>query len=123
MFSRGIERGARRKRVGPGVRSLAVRLNEAYDPSRLDQQLGEQARSVHQRATWLQFDARSDVLRLTTLYDRYGDDFVQVAGSTAEFAARYSPELKQALASGATPRIEWLPYDWKLNSLDNKQSR
>jgi hypothetical protein len=63
------------------------------------------------------------VLRLTKLYDWYGNDFVQVAGSTAEFTARYSPELKQALESGSLPPIEWLPYDWKLNSLANKQSR
>jgi uncharacterized membrane protein YdjX (TVP38/TMEM64 family) len=97
--------------------------NEAYDPSRLEQQLGEQARYVHQHATWFAFDARSNVVRLTKLYNWYGDDFVQVAGSTTEFAARYSPELKQALASGSSPPIEWLPYDWKLNSLAHKQSR
>ena len=97
--------------------------NEAYDSSRLEQQLGEQARFVHQHATWFQFDPRSKALRLTKLYDWYGDDFVQVAGSTAEFSARYSPELKQALESGPPPPIEWLPYDWKLNSLAHKQSR
>ncbi len=97
--------------------------NDAYDASRLDQQLGEQAQYVHQHATWFQFEARSNVLRLTELYNWYGDDFVQVAGSTAEFAARYSPKLKQALESGSPPPIEWLPYDWKLNSLANKQSR
>lgn len=97
--------------------------NEAYDPTRLEQQLGEQARYVHQHATWFQFDARSNVVRLTELYDWYGGDFVQVAGSTTEFAARYSPELKQALEGGSSPPVEWLPYDWKLNSLANKQSR
>ncbi len=96
--------------------------NEAYDASRLEQQLGEQARYVHQHPTWFEFDARSNVVRLTKLYDWYGDDFVQVAGSTTEFAARYSPELKHALEGGSPP-IEWLPYDWKLNSLANKQSR
>ena len=97
--------------------------NEAYDPSRLQQQLGEQARYVHQHPTWFDFDARSNVVRLTKIYNWYGDDFVQVAGSTTEFAARYSPELKHALASGSSPPIEWLHYDWKLNSLANKQSR
>jgi uncharacterized membrane protein YdjX (TVP38/TMEM64 family) len=96
---------------------------EAYDASRLERQLGEQAQYVHRHATWFQFDARSNVLRLTKLYDWYGNDFVQVAGSTAEFTAGYSPELKQALESGSLPPIEWLPYDWKLNSLANKQSR
>lgn len=97
--------------------------NEAYEPSRLDQQLGEQARYVHKHATWFQLDGRSNVLRLTKLYNWYGDDFDQVAGGTRPFAAIYSPELKQALERGPTPRIEWLPYDWKLNSLANIQSR
>lgn len=97
--------------------------NEAYDPSRLDQQLNEQAQYVHKHATWFQFDARSNVLRLTKLYNWYGDDFAQVTGGMRQFAALYSPELKQALERGATPRVEWLPYDWQLNSLDNKQSR
>jgi uncharacterized membrane protein YdjX (TVP38/TMEM64 family) len=97
--------------------------NETYGPARLDQQLSEQTQYVHQHATWFSYDARSNVLRLTKLYDWYGDDFVQVAGSTVEFAARYSPELKQALENGVRPKIEWLPYDWKLNDLRNKQAR
>ena len=97
--------------------------NEAYDPSRLDRQLDAQARYVHRHATWFQFDARSNVLRLTALYNWYGGDFEQVAGGTLQFAARYSPELRQALDSGATPRIEWRPYDWTLNSVDNQQPR
>jgi hypothetical protein len=78
---------------------------------------------VHRHGTWFQFDSRSSVLRLTRLYDWYGDDFVQVAGSTAAFAARYSPELKHALEGDVPPKIEWLPYDWKLNDLPNKQGR
>jgi len=97
--------------------------NEAYDASRLEQQLSEQARYVHQHATWFEFDARSNVVRLTKFYNWYGGDFVQVAGGPTEFAARYSPELKQALASGPSPAVEWLPYDWKLNNLANKQPR
>jgi hypothetical protein len=97
--------------------------NEAYDPSCLDEQLAAQSEYVHRHATWFHFDSRSNVLRLTRLYDWYGDDFVQVAGSTAAFAARYSPELKQALEGDVPPKIEWLPYDWKLNDLPNKQAR
>ena len=97
--------------------------NEAYDPSRLDPQLDEQTRYVHQQGTWFQFDARANVLRLTKLYNWYGGDFEQVAGSVAEFVARYAPELKQALESGSSPSIKWLSYDWTLNGLANKQPR
>lgn len=61
--------------------------SEVYGASRLDLQLGEQTQYVHQHATWRQLDARSNVLRLTTLHDWYGNDFVQVASSTAKFGA------------------------------------
>jgi len=97
--------------------------NEAYIPSRLSQQLNEQSEYVHHQATWFQFDAQSNLLHLTKLYDWYGDDFAQVAGRAATFAARYSPELQQALERGSSPTVEWLPYDWKLNSLKHKQAR
>jgi hypothetical protein len=53
------------------------------------------------------------------LYLWYGGDFRQVAGSVLDFAARYSPELKRASDEGRKPRIEWLPYDWSLNSKEN----
>jgi hypothetical protein len=97
--------------------------NEAFAAARLDNQLDEQTRYVHRHATWFQLDAQSKSLRLTKLYDWYGNDFEQDAGSVRQFAARYSPELKQALDSDAAPRVKWLPYDWKLNSVQNKQPR
>jgi hypothetical protein len=53
------------------------------------------------------------------LYDWYGGDFRQVAGSVLNFAARYSAGLKEALDTGHKPRIEWLEYDWSLNSKEN----
>lgn len=97
--------------------------NEAYDAARLDLQLAKQVEYVHRHETWFQFDSQTAVVRLTKLYNWYGDDFQQVAGSVLKFAARHSPELKASLAGGSEPRIEWLPYDWKLNSVENKQPR
>jgi len=97
--------------------------SEAYDAARLDEQLASQTEYVHRHETWFRFDAPSAVVHLTQLYNWYGDDFRQVAGSVLKFAARYSPELKASLAGGPEPRIQWLPYDWKLNSVHNKQSR
>ena len=97
--------------------------NEAYEAKRLDEQLAEQTEYVHAHSTWFQFDADANVVRLTKLYNWYGGDFEQVAGDVLQFAARYSPELKQALANDALPRIEWLPYDWKLNSVEIKRRR
>ncbi|WP_404309481.1 DUF547 domain-containing protein [Neorhodopirellula lusitana] len=96
---------------------------EAYVADRMEEQLQSQTEYVHQHKTWFTFDGSSSQLQLTKLYSWYGGDFEQVAGSVTQFAARYSAELKQALENGTTPQPNWLPYDWKLNSVENKQPR
>ena len=96
---------------------------QAFAADRLDEQLDEQTRYVHEHATWLRFDPQADTVYLTELYSWYGGDFEQVAGSVVEYAARYSPELRRALDAGREPADRWLPYDWSLNDVANRQPR
>jgi len=95
--------------------------NEAYRADRIEEQLDDQSRYVHTHDRWFEFDAQKGLVRLTKLYDWYGEDFKQVAGSVLDFAARYSPELKKMIDGGTKPRIEWLGYDWKLNDKTNRR--
>ncbi len=97
--------------------------NEAYVANRIDEQLQAQTEYVHQHKTWFKFDPSSNQLSLTKLYNWYGGDFEQVAGSVSQFAANYSTKLKLAVENGTAPQPDWLNYDWKLNSLKNKQPR
>ena len=100
--------------------------NEAYAADRLDQQLEEQAQYVHDHKTWFQFTAGEEpTVKLTKLYEWYDGDFKQVAGSELKYAAQYSDDLKALLADedNDPPKQEWLEYDWKLNSIENKQDR
>ncbi|QDV82186.1 DUF547 domain-containing protein [Stieleria magnilauensis] len=97
--------------------------NEAYNATRVNDQLQDQTEYVHEHSTWFAFDPDSGKLQLTKLYSWYGGDFEQAAGSVSTFAARYSPALKQAIESGVASSPSWLPYDWNLNSLKNKQRR
>lgn len=90
--------------------------NEAYVGKRLEAQLEDQARYVHTHPTWFEFDSRTGLVRLTKLYDWYAEDFERVAGSILKFVARYAPEVRSALASGQTLRVEFLDYDWSLNA-------
>ncbi len=93
---------------------------EAYAPSRIKEQLADQARKVHANGSrWFQLAPESGVLRLTLLYDWYGGDFEQAAKSVLDYAARYSPELASLLRSGKHPAVEWLEYDWSLNTQEN----
>lgn len=93
--------------------------NEAYRADRIDEQLEGQARYVHGHDRWLKLSPDGSVLQLTRLYLWYGGDFRQVAGSVPNFVGRYSPELKRSQDAGTAPKIEWLPYDWALNSKQN----
>ena len=107
--------------------------DQAYEASKLDQQLQAQAVYVHTHpqamireasgtihTRWFRFDPGANVAYLTKLYDWYGGDFRQVAGSVLKFAARYSPPLRAAMKRGSKPSVEWVPYDWRLNSVANR---
>lgn len=93
--------------------------SEAYMAERLEEQLAAQTQYVHSHDRWFRFDEASGVLHLTSLYKWYGGDFKQVAGSVLKFAAAYSPALRKAIDANREPRIEWLEYDWSLNSKEN----
>ena len=94
--------------------------NEAYAADRLEAQLDRQSRYVHSHARWLRFDPQhSHVVHLTRLYNWYGGDFEQTAGSVLNFAARYAPALNHVLDNGGQPQVRWLDYDWSLNSREN----
>jgi len=89
---------------------------EAYTAARLEEQLEDQTRHVHTHDEWLRFDAKANVLHLTPLYKWYGGDFEKHEAPILEYIARYVPAVKAKLAAGDPPKIEWLDYDWSLNS-------
>lgn len=93
---------------------------EAYTGAKIEEQLADQARYVHAHDRWFRFDSVTGVLRLTKLYDWYGDDFKQIGGSALAYAAKYSKELQTALDAKKSPQLEWLDYDWRLNIRENK---
>ncbi len=96
--------------------------DEPFLASRIDEQLDEQMRYTHSHDRWLRFDAESNTVWLTKLYDWYGGDFEQVSGTALAFAADHAPALKQAIDSGKTPQVKWLDYSWKLNDQKNRES-
>lgn len=98
-------------------------LNEVYTGDRLEEQLSRQTAYVHQHGTWFQFDGANAETKLTQLYNWYGGDFEQTAGSVPAFVSQHAPDLKQAMATNGSPAITWLPYDWKLNDVANRQPR
>ena len=76
---------------------------------------------MHAHDRWFRYHRGDRTVQLTKLYDWYGADFKQVAGSVLDFAARYSPSLKETIDKGSPPKIKWLDYDWTLNDRKNKR--
>lgn len=93
---------------------------ETFDAGRLDEQLNAQMSYTHSHDRWLRYDAASNTVWLTKLYDWYGGDFEQVSGTALAFAAEYAPALKRAIEGGKTPQIKWLEYSWVLNDQKNR---
>ena len=88
---------------------------EAYTAAKLEAQLEAQTSYVHTHERWLRHDRDTGVLHLTSLYDWYGNDFEQSAGSVLDFVARYVPSVKAAMDAKRPLKIKWLDYDWSLN--------
>jgi hypothetical protein len=97
--------------------------NEAFTGLKLERQLAGQAEFVHSHKTWFEYSEHEGLLRLTQLYNWYGDDFVKVAGAVEKHAGTYAPRLRRDLESGKRPAIKWLDYDWTLNDKANKSPR
>ncbi len=88
---------------------------EAYNGEAIESQLEHQAADTHRSERWFRYEETEGLVWLTQVYSWYAEDFEQIHGSALASAARYSPQLRQALAEGRALRIRWLPYDWSLN--------
>lgn len=93
---------------------------EAYEPATLNAQLHSQAEIVNNNPRWVRFSADGKTLHVTELYDWYGGDFAQKAGSVLKFIARYNKRVQSDIAAGTPPTIVFKDYSWKLDSLHNK---
>ncbi len=96
---------------------------EAFAAATLDEQLEREARAFLARPDALRVEG--DTVFLSSILDWYAEDFLadlEEAGveqpSLVDYAALYAPEgLALRLAElGPGARVEFLPYDWSLNS-------
>ncbi|WP_432797140.1 DUF547 domain-containing protein [Poriferisphaera sp. WC338] len=95
-------------------------LNKVYVGDRLEQQLQSQTEYAITHPRWYQYDQASNTVHLTKLFEWYGQDFIDQAGSVLGFVGMYQPEIKAKLEANDPPKIVWIEYDWKLNDISNK---
>lgn len=94
----------------PGLRG------EPYSADRLDAQLDEQARAWVNDTSRNRLDKAAKKLLVSKIFDWYKSDFEQ-SGGPAGFVRKYidGDDAKNWLAAGDYT-IEYLKYDWDLNS-------
>lgn len=90
--------------------------SEAYAAARLEAQLAAQTKYVHTHDRWFRYQPGAKSISLTRLYDWYSDDFAQAAGSVLKYVGEQSAAFRVELERGREPKIQWLEYDWRLNS-------
>ena len=83
--------------------------DEVFAAERLSEQLDAACRVALNRDQWVQVDGEK--LKLTKIFDWYGDDFEKGGGSVLEFIRRYRTE---AMPEGEV-EIDFMSYDWSLN--------
>jgi len=92
--------------------------SEAYTGAKLDAQLDSQGRAfVLDEARGSEVDVKKAVVHASRIFDWYKDDFGGTAAAIGRYLAQYyaeSPE-KQLLLRGHF-KMEFLEYDWTLNS-------
>ncbi len=91
-------------------------LDQAYTPSKLDEQLESNAKDFFSREANFQFDPTKQRFRLSAILDWFGEDF---GADTKQRLIRISPWLADPTASAAakanTVSVEFMDYDWSLN--------
>lgn len=92
--------------------------NMAYTADNVEAMLVDNTRMALDTPLHLERDG--DVLRVTRLFDWYASDFVEQSGSVEAFIREYGSE-RAGDRLQATGRIEFIAYDWSLNSPGNFQ--
>lgn len=94
---------------------------EAFVAERLDEQLDDQARRFVADGRRNVIDRAKGELRLSSIFDWFGDDFERDAGSVRGWVARYASEADAAWIRSTEPRIRFLDYSWKLNDVPHEE--
>jgi len=82
----------------------------AYYPDQVRQQLDDDARRLINNPDKVRYDAATDTLYCSKIFQWYGKDFLTVAASVPDYIRQYSESTVNPKAA-----IAFLPYSWALN--------
>lgn len=92
--------------------------SRSYEPATLDAQLEDAARAFANDGTRNRYDVQRRIAFLSSIFDWYQADFVQAAGSTQKYLARYvSDPAAAVLLARDGFEVRFVEYDWDLNGV------
>lgn len=90
---------------------------EAFQASKLDTQLDEQARKFLNDTSKNRVDEKGEVIYLSSIFDWFKGDFVKKSGSVEKFISPYLKEADRKALLSENLKIKYTDYDWSLNKL------
>ena len=94
-------------------------LNQAYTADQPEEQLAGIATDFFSRAKNLTVDAGNRTLRFNQILSWFGSDFGRTEADQLRAIYNYLPQEAQAVLSAGGYRIDYLEYDWNLNTQTN----
>ena len=99
-----------------GARGSPPLRREPYTGDRLLQQLDDQAHLMLSNPRYFDWQPVHTTLRISAIFDRYRSDFADDEPGLARALAPWMPAAaERTLQSGKLFRIDYIPFDWKLN--------
>lgn len=90
---------------------------EAFEPTRLSEQMDEQTRDFLNDPQKNSFDFGKKQAKLSKIFDWFKEDFEKYTTSVPEFISRYLPaeQAQQFRNAGKSFKIDYYGYNWNLN--------
>ncbi len=92
------------------ARGCPLLRNEAYHPSRIQEQLTDDATRFINNVEKVSFFPKDNLLQCSKIFKWYEKDFLQVSPSIPNYINHYS-----SVTISESVSVEYLPYDWCLN--------
>ncbi len=83
----------------------------AYQAGSLDRQLDKASKIALSQENWLKIDKS---IRVSKIFNWYGQDFIDYSGSVRQYLARYRPDLRETILD-EKKSLKFMDYNWDLN--------
>ena len=90
---------------------------KAFAAETLDAQLDRATRAWLADPAHNRFEPKEKRVRLSRIFEWYGDDFTRGDVTLADWLAEYAPPQYRKFLEQAAFRVEYLEYDWALNEV------